>query len=576
MQLKTSDISIEPELTIEKKQLLYGENKSRGAVYTRLEVVDLILDLVGYTVDKPLYEFRILEPSFGNGSFLLPVIKRLIQSYKNDKKNLSKTETGLNQAVRAVELHRAAFLETKAVIIEYLKNEGISEIQSKSLAESWLICGDFLLKDFKGSFTHVVGNPPYIRQELIPPALIAEYRKRFKTVYDRADIYIPFIEKSLSLLSRKGILGFICSDRWMKNRYGRPLRQLINDEFFLKYHIDMNDVSAFHSEVISYPAITVIQNDKSGNTTVLNYSDILNQPVSELISEKGSRDSKVKLPITLKLADEIFNSAPWILNKSREADLIQRLEREFPTIEQTNCKVGIGVATGADKAFINKFDDLDVEPDRKLPIVMTRDISSGEIKWRGYGIINPFQDNGGLVSLGEYPKLSNYLERHSEQIKKRHVAKRDSEKWYRTIDRIYPALTKTPKLLIPDIKGEANVVYERGDFYPHHNLYYITAKEWNLTALQAVLMSGIAKLFVSVYSTRMRGGFMRFQAQYLRRIRLPHWQNIAVDLRQKLIEASMTNNQSNSRILVSKIYNLTGDELKVLDDISEKKGNNSK
>ena len=79
--------------------------------------------------------------------------------------------------------------------------------------------------------------PPYIRQELIPSDLMTEYRKRFKTIYDRADIYIPFIEKSLLLLEEKGTLGFICSDRWMKNRYGRPLRQLINEKFFFKYHI---------------------------------------------------------------------------------------------------------------------------------------------------------------------------------------------------------------------------------------------------------------------------------------------------------------------------------------------------
>ena len=47
----------------------------------------------------------------------------------------------------------------------------------------------------------VIGNPPYVRQEMIPDVLLAEYRSRYTTVYDRADLYIPFIERSLRLLS---------------------------------------------------------------------------------------------------------------------------------------------------------------------------------------------------------------------------------------------------------------------------------------------------------------------------------------------------------------------------------------
>ncbi len=56
-------------------------------------------------------------------------------------------------------------------------------------------------------FDFVVGNPPYVRQELIPAPLLAEYRRRYQTMYDRADLYIPFIERSLSLLAEDGALG---------------------------------------------------------------------------------------------------------------------------------------------------------------------------------------------------------------------------------------------------------------------------------------------------------------------------------------------------------------------------------
>jgi hypothetical protein len=63
-------------------------------------------------------------------------------------------------------------------------------------------------------------------------------------------------------------------------------------------------------------------------------------------------------------------------------------------------------------------------------------------------------------------------------------------------------------------------VFEEGRYYPHHNLYYIVSDEWDLHALQAVLLSGIARLFISIYSTKMRGGVVN-AAQLLRSEFLP-------------------------------------------------------
>ncbi len=56
--------------------------EARGAIFTKREIVDFILDLASYTAEKPLYELRLLEPSFGEGDFLLPAIDRLMASWK--------------------------------------------------------------------------------------------------------------------------------------------------------------------------------------------------------------------------------------------------------------------------------------------------------------------------------------------------------------------------------------------------------------------------------------------------------------------------------------------------------------
>ena len=542
---------------------LNNEVDSRGAVFTRREVVDFILDLIGYTEDQPLHEKRLLEPSFGGGDFLLPIIERLLGAWRAAKPNGSALDD-LANAVSAVELHHETFHNTYTAVFSLLKRQGIATNAATALTDRWLSQGDFLLTPLDEKFDFVAGNPPYVRQELIPAPLLAEYRSRYQTMYDRADIYIPFIERSLSVLSDGGSLGFICANRWMKNRYGGPLRSFVAERFRLKVYVDMVDTPAFHSNVIAYPAITVISREAPGATRIAhrpavdraalaNLADLLRAPA--LPKEAGA---------VRELAQVTNGSEPWLLESADQMAMIRRLEERFLLLEEVGCKVGIGVATGADKAFIGNFDALDVEPDRKLPLVTTTDIMSGEVAWRGQGVINPFAESGRLVDLDDYPRLRRYLEARREVIAGRHCAQKAPANWYRTIDRITPTLAARPKLLIPDIKGEAHIVFEAGKLYPHHNLYYVTSDDWELRALQAVLLSAVTRLFVATYSTKMRGGFLRFQAQYLRRIRIPRWVDVPEPLRRELAEAAITRDVQACNRAAFKLYGLSHEERSAL------------
>jgi hypothetical protein len=536
--------------------------EARGAVFTRREVVEFILDLAGYKADQPLHELRLLEPSFGGGDFLMPAIERLLEAWRAFTP--ATDAASLTGCIRAVELHTETFRATRQRIIHALSKQGMGLADAEALAEVWLVNSDFLLAPLEGAFDAVIGNPPYVRQELIPAALIAEYRARYETIYDRADLYIPFIERSLKSLVHGGRLAFICADRWMKNRYGGPLRRLVAEKFHLKAYVDMVNTEAFHSEVIAYPAITLITREKPGATRIAHRPAIESKALAALAAALSSQEEPEKDGPVREIEGIACGADPWVLESSDQLDLLRRLESAFPTLEESDCKVGIGVATGADKAFIGNYDGLDVEPDRKLPLVMTSDILTGAVAWRGQGVINPFADDGGLVNLDAYPRLKRYLEERKPDIAGRHVAQKTPANWYRTIDRIYPALCLKPKLLIPDIKGEAHIVYEDGRFYPHHNLYYVTSDSWDLKALQAVLMSGIARLFVSIYSTKMRGGYLRFQAQYLRRIRIPRWQDVPAVLKGELIAAAERKDAAACNRAVFALYGLNANETSAL------------
>jgi len=543
---------------IEKLSAATG-TESRGAIFTRAEVVEFILDLAGYTEDQPLHEKRLLEPSFGGGDFLLPAIGRLLTAWRSSQCEGDVVEA-LGNAICAIELHGKTFFITRSAVIELLKQEAVEDESAIALADRWLVQGDFLLTPLEGQFDFVIGNPPYVRQELIPASLLAEYRGRYQTMYDRADLYIPFIERSLSVLAKSGNLGFICADRWMKNRYGGPLRRLVANQFYLKIYVDMVDTPAFNADVIAYPAITIISRETPGATRIAHRPSIDRATLAILADALRAQNLPKEAGPVRELARVTNGSEPWLLEPSDQMALIRRLEKQFPSLEEVGCKVGIGVATGADKAYIGDFDTLDVESDRKLPLVTTKDILSGEVQWRGQGVINPFAEGGGLVDLRNYPRLRRYLDDRREAIAGRHCAQKTPANWYRTIDRITPTLASRPKLLIPDIKGEAHIVFEGGELYPHHNLYYVTSDEWELRPLQAVMLSSVTRLFMATYSTKMQGGFLRFQAQYLRRIRIPKWSDVSTELRTELAQAAVKRDFQACNRAVFKLYGLNHEE----------------
>ncbi len=78
------------------------------------------------------------------------------------------------------------------------------------------------------------------------------------------------------------------------------------------------------------------------------------------------------------------------------------------------------------------------------------------------------------------------------------------------------------------------------------------------------MRSGIARLFVSLYSTRMRGGYLRFQAQYLRRIRLPQWESVDEPMRERLRRYPETNDHQELNEIVARLYGLSGDEMALI------------
>jgi len=492
-----------------------------ASVYTKPEVVSLILDLAGYTSDtRHLLDVRVLEPSCGDGAFLRGILSRLIVSEKPSRGEICWDDARWDLAVTAVDLSPQAVRESRSLIVSMLTGAGCPETRAKHLSERWAYQADFLLHDWgNATFDVVVGNPPYVRIEQIPERVYVEYKNIWHTANDRADLYVPFFECGLGLISEGGALAFICANRFAKNQYGASLRRLIAERYHVRHYINLEHTQPFLAKVSAYPAIIVIDKKRGAPTHAETVADL------DPVTMDRLREGHGVLGSENHFAEWYPNGAPWIsTSKTRHASLVA-LERDYPTIEESapGTRIGIGIATGADDVFVLPARRDDIEASRQIPLVMSSDVSNTTTAWSGHVLLNPFDDagDGRLVNLDEYPGLKAHFDQFQSRLKQRHCAQNRPGQWFRTIDRYWPWLLRKPKLVIPDIQPGGIIGYEPGSCYPHHNVYWIVSDSWDLGSLQRILQSDFVTDQLRAFSVAMRGGSLRYQVQNLRKVRIP-------------------------------------------------------
>lgn len=500
---------------------LYGERTGGGGhgdVPTAPEVVKYMLDLIGYTPDQDLSDTIILEPSCGEGEFVVEIARRLTESAR---------QFGFDA--------QAAFL--KCVYGYDIVEEKIQQCRRRlsdigfDPTASHVCVGDFLSARVP-EVDFVVGNPPYVRYENIPSEQLDYIKRTFPTFHYRADLYIPFFEKTLRLLKPGGRHCFICANRWLKNEYGRKLRRLVARCFRLDTIINLERADAFQEDVLAYPAITLISNNTSSPT--FGYAEV--ERVAELTN--------------LILSERTTPSDDDWTSTFMSADHIQ-----LYTIEELGFRIGIGVATGADSIFISSELPGLVESELLLPALNAKDLRGDTMSWHKEYLLNPYTPSGELISLSRYPKAARYLESHKERLADRHVARKNTSKWYKTIDRINPQLRTEAKILLPDMSGNRYIFVDEGQFYPLHNLYYVTGHNVRkLKILSAILMSDIIRQQIGSITNNMNGGFPRWQSQYLRKLKVPDFMAMDTSSEDKLIQSYDDKDFDAVNRYVSKLY----------------------
>ncbi len=483
-----------------------------------------MLDISGYTSDYNLSSITIIEPSCGEGAFVIEIISRLYESAQKfhfDPRDAIKR----NLTCFDIDRDKIQICTRRVLSLGFEIDDSIFRHE------------DFLLAQVP-QVDLIIGNPPYVRHEQIPEDQKNQYRKIFTTFRHRADLYIPFYEKSLQLLKPRGVHCFICSNRWLKNQYGYGLRNMISSSFNLKKVVNLEKVNPFEEDVIAYPAISLIVKEVAG--PVFQYADV--EDIKTF--RDGSFPSRqYRMPY----------NGDWNNTFSTVSNYLE----ELSSIEDMGFKVGIGIATGADKVFIGRDLIEQIEEELLLPILISRDVKNNNLNWSGNYLFNPFDDEGSVIDLSKYPKAQVYLELHKDQLQARHVSKKNPLNWFRTIDRVYKDLITKPKILLPDISSNNQILIDEGRYYPHHNLYYITGKDLvSLKLLSAILMSDFIVDQLSQLANNMNGGYPRWQSQYVRKLKLPNINSIRSSYSEKLISYYDSRNNNAINTLVNRIVSL--------------------
>lgn len=465
---------------------------------------------------------RLLEPAAGHGAFFLPLIPKLIRACRKAKKSF----IHLRRAIRAYEIDPGVAAVLRDNCVQALQENGVPTAIARKLARYWIRNADFLEADIRSRFTHIVGNPPYIRWDAIPEALRDSYKVRFSSFKQRADLYVAFIEQSLSMLTADGQLAFLCPGSWTKNVYGNSIREAFTTQGHLKTVIDLTDVDSFEQSADAYPCFFVFRNGRNGAT------DLLSMEGRDKLRAVGAQVRRHFKP----------SSAPLLLSRADDmACVVQSAQARFPMLEDAGCSVRVGSATGCNEVFLGSSRTLAVERSRLLPFVNARSIRDAKVVWGGTSIVNAFDNDGKTVKLKDYPRLLAYFRKHKDALKSRAKAS-DSKVWWRSIDVLHPDWYREPKLLVVDISATPVIGLDVKGYCAGSGVYQIKSANWPLQDLLVLLSAGILGLFVSAFSAGAAKGFHRFQKRQIGAVPLPRWESLDANWRVQFQTAHQSGN----------------------------------
>ncbi len=336
-------------------------------------------------------------------------------------------------------------------------------------------------------FTIIVGNPPYVRQELLKPKQKKYLEKRYPNVYSGvADLYVYFYAKAFEILQPNGTLAFITPNKWFKTKYGLELRKLLKN-YDIQHIVDFFEIKIFDAS--TEPQIIILKNTQTNN-------DFDYFPVTKkLLGDEGIEKFADKLTQKFTIKKQNLTNSEWTFSNNANQIVLDKIlgksEQDNPnnlTIislkEYSNDGILYGVKTGLNKAFIidKATKEKLIEKDAKSadlikPYAQSTDIKRWQIENKNDSFLI-FTRRG--TKIDEYPAIKEYLMQFYAELKPKNSEndtngrKAGKYEWFEIQDSIeyYEDFDK-PKILYIHTAVNHHFYYDEEGFYVNNSCYFI-------------------------------------------------------------------------------------------------------
>lgn len=285
---------------VEKETELFSTYDNEKKRQIRKEIAD---------VEKEYLNLRVNEEQEKSRADLL-----LLQKELKNKTHQSK----INSIERKIIKLESRLTELKSIAQE-LKN---IELDNKQ----YFLWHLYFMDVFRqGGFDIIIANPPYIRADSKSPNYMdfrrdLEHSNKYKTLYEKWDIFVPFMELGLKLLKQNGVLTFITSNAIATSKYATKLLEFLQEEnttFLLDY---FGKMEVFEGVGV-IPLISGIVKGKSNNISVTktirqeNFYNITKRKTIHISDfRKGGINSfrKEFTPIEIEIPNEILGDICYL------------------------------------------------------------------------------------------------------------------------------------------------------------------------------------------------------------------------------------------------------------------------
>jgi type I restriction-modification system DNA methylase subunit len=318
------------------------------------------------------------------------------------------------------------------------------------------------------SFSAIIGNPPYIDVKLLDDITKSALIDRYISASNRFDLYIPFVEKAISLLSPKdGVLGFILPSMFLRREYGEKLRNEISKRASVLEIVDFGTNQVFDT-AMNYTCLLFLSAAKQREEAKIirfHRAGFRSTEIAKGLSQKAEGVQYYSLPVS-----SFSEKKEWYLSPESVAKLSDRMFTSFPKIGAYLENASEGIHSGKDDVF---FVSSDFAKSEKLEKSIVHPLAKGKDVHRylpinpdslSHKVIYPYDlATGDVLTEGllsrKCPNVYGHLVASRPSLKGRSYFDKSSKLWYELWCQRSPNLFTKPKILSPEIccRGEYTV-----------------------------------------------------------------------------------------------------------------------